>query len=243
MQPLGTLWPVLLDGCELKLEFLIMIGFIWYSRILQNKSNPFFFFFFFFLFLTLAAFHTFEINYLNPFLASWLQIFFPQEGDFETFFFWPYPWHGEVPRLGVKPVPELQPAPQLWQCQILTTVSHGNFKRLLLTNRLVSLPCVPCLSEYCFLRVSTKNVIPQFELTSLERLTLFPFLFSLLIQLICSDISFLFSPSHITLLTPFEFSQNLFFLPTCVAIKPIITSICAVKCSLDSIAGPCVYPH
>jgi len=45
---------------------------------------------------TQAAFHTFEINYLNPFLASWLQIFFPQEGDFETFFFLAIPmaWGG-----------------------------------------------------------------------------------------------------------------------------------------------------
>ena len=35
------------------------------------------------------------------------------------FFFCPYPWHVEIPRLGIKSKPWQWPEPQQWRCQIL----------------------------------------------------------------------------------------------------------------------------
>ena len=36
------------------------------------------------------------------------------------FFFWLCPWHVKIPRPGIKPLLQLQTAPQLWQCGSLT---------------------------------------------------------------------------------------------------------------------------
>ena len=39
-------------------------------------------------------------------------------------FFWPHPWHVEVPGPGIKPTPQLQPVPQLHQLWILNPLHH-----------------------------------------------------------------------------------------------------------------------
>lgn len=45
IQPLGdTLWPVLLVGCGVELEFLVMIGFGSTSKTSWNKTNPLYLF-------------------------------------------------------------------------------------------------------------------------------------------------------------------------------------------------------
>ena len=59
-----------------------------------------------------------------PFLVgsftSWLLGFKSSLGlwDDSPFFFWPHPWHAQVPR------PEIKPPPQQWQCQVLNLLSH-----------------------------------------------------------------------------------------------------------------------
>ena len=43
---------------------------------------------------------------------------------FAVFFFLLTLWHLEVPGPGIKPVPQQEPGPQQWQCQILNILSH-----------------------------------------------------------------------------------------------------------------------
>ena len=42
----------------------------------------------------------------------------------KKFFFWPGPWHVEVPRLGTVPEPRQQPEPLQWQGRILNPLHH-----------------------------------------------------------------------------------------------------------------------
>ena len=43
-------------------------------------------------------------------------------------FFWPHPCHVEALRPGAELAPQLQPVPQLWQCQIFNPLCHtGTF--------------------------------------------------------------------------------------------------------------------
>ena len=41
------------------------------------------------------------------------------------FLFWLHPWHMEVPGPGTESMPQLQPAPQPWQCQIRYPTALG----------------------------------------------------------------------------------------------------------------------
>ena len=40
-----------------------------------------------------------------------------------SLFFWPHPWHAEVPRPGIEPLPQEWPVQHQWQCQILNLLS------------------------------------------------------------------------------------------------------------------------
>ena len=61
---------------------------------------------------------------LSVFIAITLGVrgFIVQQSAYS--FFWPCPQHAEVPRPGIKPLPQQQHSPQKWQCQILMPLGH-----------------------------------------------------------------------------------------------------------------------
>ena len=56
--------------------------------------------------------------------VSVLQYVCSSDPDFTFFPFGPCPWHAEVPRPGIKRVPQQWPEPQQGQCQIFNLLSH-----------------------------------------------------------------------------------------------------------------------
>ena len=57
-------------------------------------------------------------------------------------FFFPYPQHAEVPRPGIKPMPQQWPKPLQWQCWILNPLYHKGTRIILLKSF-----CHPCGSS------------------------------------------------------------------------------------------------
>ena len=45
------------------------------------------------------------------------------------FFFLLWPWHTEIPRLGIEPVSQRQPKPQQWQCEVINPLHHQGFPK------------------------------------------------------------------------------------------------------------------
>ena len=56
--------------------------------------------------------------------SSWFTVSCPLFLSFLFFFFLPCPRHVEVPRSGVKPMPQQQPKLRQWQCQVPNPLSH-----------------------------------------------------------------------------------------------------------------------